>query len=148
MAIAIRKGSRWSLPDVYRMFPRLAERRRNSGSELSGGEQQMLSIARALLNAPDLLLLDEPAEGLAPVIVDVLRDVVEQVRARGVVVLLVEQNLRFCMALADRHYIIEQGRIAWQGNAEQFAGAQDVQDRFLALGGSSGKALAAGKESP
>ncbi len=148
LAIAIRKGSRWSLPDVYRMFPRLAERRRNSGSELSGGEQQMLSIARALLNAPDLLLLDEPAEGLAPVIVDVLRDVVEQVRARGVAVLLVEQNLRFCMALADRHYIIEQGRIAWQGNAEQFAGAQDVQDRFLALGGSSGKALAAGKESP
>lgn len=135
LGIAIRKGSRWTLTEVFEMFPRLAERRRNGGAALSGGEQQMLAIARALLNGPKVLLLDEPTEGLAPVIVDALRTVVSSVRDRGVPVLLVEQNLQFCTALADRHYVLEQGRIAWHGSREDFARADDVRDRFLALGG-------------
>ncbi|MEN2989719.1 ABC transporter ATP-binding protein [Tistrella sp. BH-R2-4] len=133
LKIALRKGGRWGLDDVYAMFPRLRERRRNGGRALSGGEQQMLAMARALVNNPRILLLDEPTEGLAPVIVDEIVRILKAIRESGMPVLLVEQNLAVCEALADRHYILEQGRIVYTGSAQAFKADRAVRDRYLAL---------------
>jgi len=133
LTIAARSASQWDLAAIYRMFPRLKERRRNRGTALSGGEQQMLAIARALIGGPRLLLLDEPTEGLAPVIVEELMTIVGGVRRAGVSVLLVEQNLKFCEALADRHYILEQGSIVFTADRTGFAGAHTERERYLAV---------------
>ncbi|MDO6564609.1 ABC transporter ATP-binding protein [Amphritea sp. 1_MG-2023] len=133
LAIAVRSGSRWDLGDVYDMFPRLYERRKNGGNELSGGEQQMLAMARALVNNPQLLLLDEPTEGLAPVIVDEIVRILERIRKAGVAVLLVEQNLAVCERLADRHYVLEQGNIVYTGTGDDFRQQNTIKDRYLAV---------------
>jgi branched-chain amino acid transport system ATP-binding protein len=133
LSIARRRGSPWSLNDIYKIFPRLEERRRNGGSQLSGGEQQMLSIARALLNGPKLLMLDEPVEGLAPVIADEIVNQIRKIRDAGVPILLVEQNLAVCMALADRHYILELGRIVYEADATRFNADADARDRYLGV---------------
>ncbi len=133
LRIAVRPDSKWSLDDVYGLFPRLWERRTNGGHALSGGEQQMLAIARALVNNPKILLLDEPTEGLAPVIVDELVKILREIRRSGVPILLVEQNLSVCRALADRHYVLEQGRIVYQGSAAEFNADPSISDRYLAL---------------
>ena len=129
-----RRDSPWQLADIYRLFPRLRERRKNGGSQLSGGEQQMLAIGRALMNHPRLLILDEPVEGLAPVIVEEIVAQLKSIRQSGVAVLLVEQSLEVCMQLADRHCIIEQGAIVYSGDNAAFAADDAVKDRFLGVG--------------
>ena len=133
LRIAQRRGSPWSLANVYEIFPRLEERRRNGGGQLSGGEQQMLSIARALLNGPKLLMLDEPVEGLAPVIVDEIVCQIRKIRDAGVPILLVEQNLAVCTALADRHYILELGHIVYEADAARFKADGNARDRYLGV---------------
>jgi branched-chain amino acid transport system ATP-binding protein len=100
-----------SLEEIYKLFPNLLERRNSQGTKLSGGEQQMLAIGRILRTGASLLLLDEPTEGLAPVIVQRIGDIIRQLKERGFTILLVEQNFRFAAAVADRHYVVENGRV-------------------------------------
>jgi branched-chain amino acid transport system ATP-binding protein len=134
LLLAQRKQSPWQLADIYRIFPRLKERRSNGGAQLSGGEQQMLAIGRALMNAPRLLMLDEPVEGLAPVIVEEIVAQLKVIKAAGVSILLVEQNLEVCTQLADRHYIIEQGAIVHEASNADFVADEVVKDRYLGVG--------------
>ncbi len=129
-----RKSSPWQLADVYRIFPRLHERCKNGGGQLSGGEQQMLAIGRALMNDPKLLMLDEPVEGLAPVIVEEIVAQLKLIKAAGVAIVLVEQNLEVCTQLADRHCIIEQGSIVYSADNATFLADVDVKDRYLGVG--------------
>jgi branched-chain amino acid transport system ATP-binding protein len=129
-----RKRSPWQLEDVYRIFPRLKERRTNGGGQLSGGEQQMLAIGRALMNNPKLLMLDEPVEGLAPVIVEEIVAQLKTIKAAGVAILLVEQNLEVCTQLADRHCVLEQGRIVYMADNATFLADEEVKDRYLGVG--------------
>ena len=107
---AVRPGG-MSLAEIYQLFPNLHERRRSQGTKLSGGEQQMLAIGRILRTGASLLLLDEPTEGLAPVIVQRIGEIIRELKARGFTILLVEQNFRFAAAVADRHYVVEDGRV-------------------------------------
>lgn len=135
LAIAARKRSPFGIADSYRLFPRLKERRNNSGAALSGGEQQMLAIARGLMCNPGLLLLDEPTQGLAPIIIDEIVDALKLIRDRGtgMSILIVDQNLDVCLALASRHYILEQGQIVHQASSEALAADVAVQQRFLGV---------------
>jgi branched-chain amino acid transport system ATP-binding protein len=133
LRLALEADSAWSLERVYETFPRLADRRRNYGDRLSGGEQQMLAIARALVAGPKLLLLDEPSEGLAPVIVEQISDVVRVIRDEGISILLVEQRLDFCLALAQRLYVMETGRIVFEGTTQEFEADPSIRDKYLAL---------------
>jgi len=126
------KGS-WTVERIFEKFPRLAERRTHRGANLSGGEQQMLSIARALMSEPDLLLLDEPSEGLAPLIVQELQRITKEILDEGITVLLVEQNLEMCTALASHHYVMDQGRIVYHGTNQEFMANNEVKDRYLTL---------------
>jgi branched-chain amino acid transport system ATP-binding protein len=133
LTMAARKESAWGLDEVYTIFPRLKERRRNGGGQLSGGEQQMLAIARALMTHPRVLMLDEPVEGLAPVIVDEIVAQLRQIKATGMSIILVEQYLEVCTQLADRHYIVEQGRIVYSGSNAAFLADDGVKDRYLGV---------------
>ena len=131
LRIAARKTSRWQLEDVYAMFPRLKERRKNAGHALSGGEQQMLAIGRALMSEPKLLLLDEPSLGLAPIIIQQIFDIIEQLRKDGVTVFLVEQNANQALKIADRAYVLENGRVVMQGTGEQLLTDPKVREAYL-----------------
>lgn len=124
----------WSIQRVYELFPRLHERRSSRGRQLSGGEQEMLSIARALLLNPKLLMLDEPSQGLAPLIVKQVFDVIVRMRSEGMSILLVEQNVRAAVEVADRAYVLDDGRIVYEGPAAEFA--RD-EERVRALAGAS-----------
>ena len=127
----VREG--WPLGRIYEAFPRLAERRDHRGTELSGGEQQMLSIARALTLAPRLLILDEPTEGLAPVIVEEIAAIAERLKAEGLTMLLVEQNYPFAARIADRAYVLGKGRIRWEGTPEELDAAEEVKHMWLGI---------------
>ena len=124
----------WTLDRVYGLFPRLAERRQSRGRQLSGGEQEMLSIGRALLLTPRLLILDEPSQGLAPLVVREVFDIVSRMRADGISVLLVEQNARMSLEIADDAYVLDDGAIVYQGRAHELAADEE---RVRALTGAS-----------
>ncbi len=121
----------WSLQDVYDHFPRLKEREKNKGDEISGGEKQMLAIARALVQDTKLLLLDEPTEGLAPLIVREVEAIVREIKAKGMTILLVEQNFYSALAVADRCYVIDQGAIQFEGTPAELRGNTEVLSRYL-----------------
>ena len=122
---------RWDLPAIYALFPRLAERRRQSGAKLSGGEQQMLAIGRALMTNPRLLILDEATEGQAPLIRAEIWQVLAKLRAEGQAILLIDKNLAAVMRLADWHVVIEKGRVVWQGDSAALAAAPKIRDTYL-----------------
>jgi len=125
--------SAWSEPEVFALFPDLAEIRDRRGGVLSGGQQQMLTIARTLMGNPELLLLDEPSEGLAPLIVDQLRDKVAQLKSTGLSIVLAEQNLEFVMALADRVYILEKGEVRYTGTPADLRANEDIVKQYLTV---------------
>jgi branched-chain amino acid transport system ATP-binding protein len=121
----------WSVDKIYEYFPPLKARDKQKGAYLSGGEQQMLTIARALMGEPEVLLLDEPTEGLAPMIVETLEQVVTDVNNHGVAILLVEQNMRVVLRLAKRIYVISKGKIVFQGSGEELKEAREIRERYL-----------------
>jgi branched-chain amino acid transport system ATP-binding protein len=121
LMVPLERPGRWTAESVYRLFPRLAERRLSAGRQLSGGEQEMLSLARALLVNPKLLILDEPSQGLAPLIVREVFRVVAQMRAEGITVLLVEQNVRMSLEIADHAYVLDDGHVVYSGPARELA---------------------------
>ncbi len=124
---------RWTAGQVYELFPALLPLRRNRGDQLSGGEQKMLAIGRALMRSPNLLLLDEPVEGLAPLVVRHLIEVLREIRNMGVTILLADQNLHFCRKLADRGYVMERGLIQLAASMAEIWQNQDVLRQHLAL---------------
>jgi branched-chain amino acid transport system ATP-binding protein len=126
-------GSRWTVDAVYDVFPRLAERKRNGGAQLSGGEQQMLAIGRALLTNPRLLIMDEPSEGLAPTIIEHLIETFKRLEQEGLAILLIEQNLAMATAIAPRQLVMVAGRIYAETTAEELSSDPELQRRFLGV---------------
>ncbi|MFH0297141.1 ABC transporter ATP-binding protein [Bradyrhizobium sp. 31Argb] len=123
----------WTLEKIHALFPRLAERGSNMGVTLSGGEQQMLAIGRALMTNPKLLILDEATEGLAPLIRDEIWSCLSMLKGRGQSVLVIDKNVGNLARIADRHYIIERGRTVWSGTSEQLVAEPDLQHRYLGI---------------
>jgi branched-chain amino acid transport system ATP-binding protein len=133
IAVPRRGSQRWTIERVYEVMPRLAERRRNRGDQLSGGEQQMLAIARALLLDPTLLLLDEPSDGLAPAIVGQVMEILGRLRGEGLTVLLVEQDLHAAFSVADRILVMEKGRIVHDSTTQEFRSDGERGRRLLGI---------------
>jgi branched-chain amino acid transport system ATP-binding protein len=128
------KTDPWTLEKVFAVFPKLAERRKNKGNLLSGGEQQMLTIARALMTNPDLLLFDEPSEGLAPVVVDEVFRVILELKAAGQSILLVEQDFGMAMSVADYAYIMSKGTIVYESTPDRLIDNESVKSMYLGVG--------------
>ena len=126
-------GGRWTLERVFELIPNLRARERNLGFQLSGGEQQMLSIARALMLNPMLLLLDEPSEGLAPMIVQEIVEVLKSLKQEGLAILLVEQNLHTALAVADRHHVMNKGEICFSGSSAELESNEFVLRNYLSV---------------
>jgi branched-chain amino acid transport system ATP-binding protein len=135
--VPVERSGPWTIPRIYALFPRLAERKLSRGRSLSGGEQEMLSLGRALLLNPRLLILDEPSQGLAPLVVREVFRVVAQMRDAGITVLLVEQNARMSLEIADHAYVLDDGGIVYSGSARELAADEG---RVLALTGASAAA--------
>ncbi len=123
----------WTVEHMFELFPNLAERRGNRGKQLSGGEQQMLTIARTLMGNPKLLLLDEPSEGIAPVIVEQMAETLLEIKAKGLTVLLSEQNLHFARIVADRAVIIESGAAVFDGSFAELESHPEIRDQYLSV---------------
>jgi branched-chain amino acid transport system ATP-binding protein len=134
-ASADRLGSAdpWTLEKIHALFPHLAERGGNMGNQLSGGEQQMLAIGRALMTNPRLLILDEATEGLAPLIREEIWNCLSMLKARGQSVLVIDKNVEHLTRIADRHYIIERGRAVWSGTSQELVAEPDLQHRYLGI---------------
>ena len=128
-----RDGAGWTLDRVHELFPRLAERENSMGNQLSGGEQQMLAIGRALMTNPRLLILDEATEGLAPLIRAEIWRVLARLKASGLAILVIDKNVDALTRVADRHFLIERGRVVWSGVSAELAAAPDVQHRYLGV---------------
>jgi branched-chain amino acid transport system ATP-binding protein len=139
LKVPLERPGPWTIARIHALFPRLAERRGNKGRQLSGGEQEMLAIARALILNPKLLILDEPSQGLAPLIVREVFKVVASAREEGISILLVEQNVRAATEIADRAYVLDDGRVVYSGAAADFA---KDEERVRALAGASVEAWA------
>ena len=123
----------WSMKSLFELFPNLAERQNNLGGQLSGGEQQMLTIARTLMGNPKLILLDEPSEGIAPVIVEKMAEVIREFKTAGLTVLLSEQNLHFAKLVSDRTYIIESGQMCYDGTIAEIESNTEIREKYLAI---------------
>ncbi len=139
-AYAVRRDKDWvesELASIYELFPILKERSRQTAGTLSGGQQQMLAIGRALLGRPRLLLLDEPSMGLAPLLVEEIFRVIQGLNKKGVTILLVEQNARAALGIADRGYVLETGRVVTQGKAHVLKRDRDIQEFYLGVGGAA-----------
>jgi len=128
-----RRGGPWTLERVFALFPQLGERQRNYGNQLSGGEQQMLAIGRALLTNPRLLILDEATEGLAPLIRHEIYRSIAELKAQGLSLLLIDKDVRALTRVADRHYVLEKGRVVWTGSSSELAANRELQQRYLGV---------------
>jgi branched-chain amino acid transport system ATP-binding protein len=135
LTVAARAGrdGRWTLARIYELFPRLEERKRNLGFQLSGGEQQMVSIARALMLNPNLILLDEPSEGLAPLIVEEIVQIVKRLKEEGLGILLIEQNLGVALELGDVHYVLSKGEVCFTGDSETLRNDERILSDHLSV---------------
>ncbi len=128
-----RRNGGFTVERVFDLFPKLRELVDRQGGFLSGGEQQMLTIARTLMGNPELLLLDEPSEGLAPLVVEHLKEQISRLKSEGLTILLAEQNVEFCLDLADRVYVLEKGHIRYEGTARDFRADESIRHQYLAL---------------
>jgi branched-chain amino acid transport system ATP-binding protein len=125
------KNPRWSFDDMYKMFPRLKEREHTEAGVLSGGEQQMLTLCRTLMGDPDLIIIDEPTEGLAPKIVELVAEYLKELRRRGVSVLLIEQKLTIAMQISDRCFVMGHGSIVFEGTPEELRNNSEIRKEWL-----------------
>ena len=123
----------WNLEKIYDLFPGVAERRNNMGNQLSGGEQQMVAVSRALMTNPKLLILDEATEGLAPLIRQEIWNTLETLKAHGESILVVDKNIDALTRIGDRHYIIEKGKVVWTGNSAELQADEDLQHKYLGV---------------
>jgi branched-chain amino acid transport system ATP-binding protein len=128
-----KRSGRWTLGDMFSFFPLLREREHAPGGVLSGGEQQMLTIGRSLMGDPDLVMIDEPTEGLAPMLVVLVRDLLEQIAARGISILLIEQKLTIALAISHRLYVMGQGRIVFEGSPGELRACETVRREWLEI---------------
>jgi len=128
-----KKEQVWTLEKVFNLFPILRERQNNRGNQLSGGERQMLAISRALISNPDFLLMDEPSEGLAPLIIQEVGDVIKNLKFQGLSILLAEQNFAFALGVADKVYILHKGTLVFRGNSIELERNREIQDHYLAI---------------
>jgi branched-chain amino acid transport system ATP-binding protein len=131
--VATARGGAWTLERVFKLFPHLEARQGNYGNQLSGGEQQMLAIARALMTNPRLLILDEATEGLAPRIRGEIYRSIEELKAQGLSILLIDKDVKALTRVADRHYVLEKGRVVWSGSSRDLAADTNVQHRYLGV---------------